>query len=91
MSREELLNDIPTKTIRVFRKSEENPVEIKGNTQITLFNQIMQSEGPTVQNHFPQYLYAYFTKDGSVAIATPNYAGNVISDLEDVMQEYRLD
>lgn len=81
--------EIPTKTIRVFRKGEREPVIIKVNTQITLTEQVATSEGDVSQINTPQIMYVYHTNDGEVSLAAPNYAGNVPEEYSDVMQEFK--
>ena len=38
-------------------------------------------------NKIDRVLYTYSTKNGSISLITPNYAGNVTDDQKDVMLE----
>jgi len=81
--------NIPTKEIRVY--SADKPGELAGvrtvkvNTEIKLKELV--SAGSRKRSDLANDLYVFINKNGKLALATPNYAGNTPEEYRDVMLE----
>ena len=70
---------IPTKEIRVFSHTDNSIRTVKVNTQLTLAKGSGQYLNDT--------LYLIANNQGGLSLLTPNYAGNVPQEQQDVMLE----
>lgn len=70
---------IPTKEIRVFSHADNSIRTVKVNTQLTLAKGSGQYLNDT--------LYLIANNQGGLSLLTPNYAGNVANEQQDVMLE----
>lgn len=78
------MQNVPVKTIRVFSANNHDMRTVQVSTQLVIGSQI---SGPTISNHQTDELYLFHNKQGGLSLATPNYAGNVPEDQQDVMIE----
>ncbi|WP_265458992.1 hypothetical protein [Enterococcus sp. HY326] len=80
------ITEIPTKEIRIFSAKDDYIRSVFVNTQINLDLHIEgEHDYQEGVNNRPMYLFA--NADGGYSLATPNYAGNVLEQDQDVMQE----
>ncbi|MHC5374922.1 hypothetical protein ACYSNU_14100 [Enterococcus sp. LJL120] len=80
------ITEIPTKEIRVFSAKDNQIRSVFVNTQINLDLHLEGEQNyQEGVNNRPMYLFA--NADGGYSLATPNYAGNVPEQDQDVMQE----
>lgn len=73
------VSNIPTKEIRIASHDGSGVRTIKVNTEIVVTG---------TKDNEEQRLYLFMTNNGQLALATPNYAGNVDEQDKDVMLEY---
>lgn len=73
---------VPTKDIRVFSK--DVPEEIR-TVHVNTAIEVTNYDG--LGTHM---MYLFVNRNNEIALATPNYAGNVPDDQQDVMLEYTL-
>ncbi|WEV54316.1 hypothetical protein OZX65_06200 [Leuconostocaceae bacterium ESL0723] len=79
------VNEIPSKSIRIFAQSDNSVQTIDAQTQISLGQQ--QSGDASHAGLTNSNLYLFKNSNGGYSLATPNYAGNTEAGQEDVMVE----
>lgn len=79
-----IVENVPTKEIRIFSAIDNSVRTVKVNTQITIENLI---DGDSSE-HIGNIMYLYYNTNGTISLVTPNYAGNVMPEHADVMLEY---
>ncbi|MBE9909339.1 hypothetical protein [Enterococcus casseliflavus] len=75
--------NIPTKEIRIFSHDNNEIRSVKVNTELK-FKRYLKSNG---NSDFEKNMYLFTNNDGDLSLATPNYAGNVDEEQQDVLLE----
>ncbi|WP_137601113.1 hypothetical protein [Paucilactobacillus nenjiangensis] len=81
------IQSIPTKQVRVFSHGNNAIRTVKVDTAVTI-NSVAGGNQDGASKYVGNVAYLFYNKQGGMSLATPNYAGNVPSEYNDVMLEY---